>query len=116
VFLVDGLLGDAEGGGDTRPAPPELTSALDLEGLELVGKAAQRGYRPQPDGRVAARNAESEFGRQVHDVKISCHSTPVKDRGAAPVDGLMSLAFVHLGPPTGAGRTLLASEMAGHIR
>jgi hypothetical protein len=49
VFLVDGLLGDAEAAGDVLPGPALGSGVVDLEGLQHLKQAAQGGHRPQAE-------------------------------------------------------------------
>jgi hypothetical protein len=71
VLAVDGLLRDAERVRDLLPGPPSGAGVTDVEALELVEQATQRGNSPQPDGRVGAVEVAREVGGgSLHTVSI----------------------------------------------
>src|SRR5438034_8074248 len=66
MLTVHGLLGDAEPAGDFLPGPSQRPRVVDLEHLQPFDKYPQRRHRAQPNLRVIAGSALSEFQRLLH--------------------------------------------------
>lgn len=67
---MDGLLGDAETGGDVLPRPAGPPCGSDLFGFELFGQPTQAGDRAQTCVEVGAAYGLFNFGDGEHRVSI----------------------------------------------
>src|SRR6266496_1305287 len=66
MLTVHRLLGDAEPAGDLLPGPSQRPRVVDLEHLQPFHKYPKRRHRAQPNLRVVAGSALSEFQRLLH--------------------------------------------------
>ena len=88
MLAVDGLLGDAERVGDLLPGPALGAGVADVQGLELVEQATQRGDGPQADRGVGAVEVAREVGggsrhvrqHMLTDAALSTHADEARLR------------------------------------
>src|SRR5262249_14804287 len=105
MLAVHRLLGDAEPGGNLLPGPSQRPRVVDLEHLQPFGEHPQRRHRTQPNLRVVAGGALSEFNCLLHVRQLMLTtgdaSTYADDSPGADPGGEITLNRIQIWPSSG---------------
>src|ERR1700722_10562807 len=90
---MNGLLGDAEPGGDVLPRPSQFPRVVDLEDLQTFRDYPQGGHRPQPDVRVVVGRALGDLECALHARQHMLTSFPASTYADAGRSGRVALSY-----------------------